>query len=397
MAQAAVQGGYPAVIEYLKSADPDRAMSFETQKVALDNSLMKNDMYSYMLPFQKNNALIDAYGALGKMGTAILRAPPGEQQAMYNVMRPLVTAVNPDAPTDVNQAAPMFMLGAAQATPPALLYGNLLMQAKMQGDVGKAILDHTKISQIYGPDSPQAQQAQNAIGDTTLSKTLANAKTAGQVVNQAGAAQISGENALKNDYDSQNKNFLTVSDNYNKIQQIKATYTDPKTKNFGPSDVALMYGIMKMIAPNAQLRQGAVATVENSGGLAQHYVHEYNSLLEGGTLSPTVRTSYIKSAQTLYDAADSGHTALTAQYKQTATDRNYNPDHVVSPVDSVYINNQSLINQKADAYATKYANQPEALQQVEKVRAQQLQKLQDEQRAKDYRSNVMLNQYGRGN
>lgn len=123
MADAGKEGGYEAVIDYLKGADPARAMQFQDAKNSLDASMMKNQVMQAALPSEKTKAMVEGYGALGNMGASILRAKPEDQQAMYDAMQPMIKTINPDAPSDVTDALPMFKLAMGQATPANIMYG----------------------------------------------------------------------------------------------------------------------------------------------------------------------------------------------------------------------------------------------------------------------------------
>lgn len=143
MSDAAQSGGYEAVVDFLKTADPERAMLFDTKKQELDRSIMGTQVMQAVGQKDMVNARVEAYGALGKMGTALLNAKEGDRAAMYQTMLPMVKAVNPDAPNSLDSnAVGMFMLAQAQATPANLLYyshknltGTLSTLGKIDSDI----------------------------------------------------------------------------------------------------------------------------------------------------------------------------------------------------------------------------------------------------------------------
>lgn len=141
MADAAQGGGFSGVINYLQTVDPTRAMQFMDAKNTLDQSMMKTDVMKALLPAQKADALVQGYGVLGKMGQAILGAPPAERAGMYQTILPILKTVNPDAPTSLNaDAAHMMLLSASQADPSNMLFANGLAstQARNASDVLQA-------------------------------------------------------------------------------------------------------------------------------------------------------------------------------------------------------------------------------------------------------------------
>ncbi len=123
MRDAAKQGGFEGVVDFLKTADPDRAMTFQSAKLDLDKKIMSTDLYSALLPVEKAKALFEGYGVLGKMGSALLNAPEKDRSNMYQTMLPMIKTINPQASSTLDgNAVSMFMLAAAQATPENILF-----------------------------------------------------------------------------------------------------------------------------------------------------------------------------------------------------------------------------------------------------------------------------------
>lgn len=138
MAKASASGGYQGVIDYLKGVDPDRAMSFTQNKLALDASMAKNDVMQAALPGMKVQAMVDGYKALGNMGYALLKAPPGDRDNMYKTMLPMIRTVNPDAPDSLDGGGTsMMMLAASQADNKSLLATTGLGQNVMKTQIGQ--------------------------------------------------------------------------------------------------------------------------------------------------------------------------------------------------------------------------------------------------------------------
>lgn len=176
MATAAGKGGYEGVIDYLKGVDPEKAIAFTKEKLDLDKSIMQNDMYKFMTPIEKEKALVDGYGSLGKLGMALAKAPPGQQQAMYDLMKPMVKAINPNAPDDVAHTLPMFMLSAYQAIPNNQLfkYNDGIQQA--ESNVGKINNDiQRRINAGADPQTDPALQSLIAQRDQYKTKGEQNA------------------------------------------------------------------------------------------------------------------------------------------------------------------------------------------------------------------------------
>lgn len=142
MRLAAQDGGYSGVIKYLEKANPERALIFTSAKEKLDSQIMENDvMRAIKIPAMQQDALLDSYGKLGKMGAALLQAPAEFRDAMYEKMLPVAKLINPSMPDNLQEAAPMFLLAAAQATPVNQLFKHEDGVYQAQHTVGKLNAD----------------------------------------------------------------------------------------------------------------------------------------------------------------------------------------------------------------------------------------------------------------
>lgn len=395
MAKAAQDGGYEGVIDYLKTVDPDRALAFHKAKLELDKSMMQNDMYKTMLPIEKGKALIDGYGALGKMGSALLSAPPEGRQAMYDYMKPMVKAINPNAPDNVNATVPMFTLAAFQATPANLLYGNKIANQTMQSNTGKLVSDINRAAALYGPDSDEVKALRQTLDANIRNKNLSGAQMLNAMTSMVGKNQMNQEAVLRKDFYNQNKNFATMQDQYNKIQTIKETYNNPNAGSLGPSDLSLMFTFMKILDPTSVVREGEQASFKNAGSVPDKIRSQYNSLLKGGTISPNLRNEYLKTATQLYEASKSSFETSKKQYEDIATQKGLNPQSIIMNLNSTLENQSKIINSKADAMLQKYSNNPDAIKRIENLRDSQLNELRRGQDQQDYNAEKFLQKYGR--
>ena len=139
MQQAAEQGGYGGVIDFLKTADPFKAVQFHAEKIKLDQSIMSTDVMRAVAPNEIGKAKLEAYGVIGKMGRAIMQAEPADQEKMFRTMRPMMEQVfgKDGAPNSLAEALPMYMLAVAQATPENQLFESNKTSMVLQSDLGK--------------------------------------------------------------------------------------------------------------------------------------------------------------------------------------------------------------------------------------------------------------------
>ena len=159
MAAASQDGGYEGVIDFLKVNDPEKALEFTQSKLALDKSIMSNEVMKATSKRDIANAMVESYGVIGKMGAAILQAPASDLNSMYQQMLPILKTVNPEAPTNLNSdAVSMFMLSAAQAMPVNQLFGANKQIQNAQSQIGKLNADiENALNSGKTPDDPDIQ------------------------------------------------------------------------------------------------------------------------------------------------------------------------------------------------------------------------------------------------
>lgn len=216
MIEAAKDGGYAGVIDYLRTADPAQALSFEKQKDELDRSLMQTDVMRAAMPSTLGKIQLEAYGALGNMGAAILKADPSDRENMYQQILPMVKSINPNAPSSLNEkAVGMFMLAAAQATPANQLFKSQQQMLTAQSQLGKLDMDiRSRMAAGVAPDDPtmkalmaKRDQALNNSQQSELDNTLAQLnmiKTRGQIDQQ----RVSATEKVNQNLQNSSKDFL---------------------------------------------------------------------------------------------------------------------------------------------------------------------------------------------
>ncbi len=137
MANAAQLGGYNGVISYLEQQDPERAIDFTKRKLALDESIMNNEVLRATSKKDIASAMAESYGIIGKMGASIFMAPPDQQEAMYSKLLPILRTVDPNAPDNLAEGTPNLMLGMAQSMPANAFWANKTTAQQAQSAAGK--------------------------------------------------------------------------------------------------------------------------------------------------------------------------------------------------------------------------------------------------------------------
>lgn len=365
MVASAKEGGYAGVIHFLETADPTKAIEFTKSKLSLDKDMMSNDLFSSMLPVEKAKALAEGYGILGKMGTAIAKAPADQRQAMYDQMMPLVKTVNPNAPKDIQSATPMFMLSIAQATPENVLFQTKKTAADLSSEVGKTLDDIHKATTYYGADSPQVKQLAQNLTDQQTNLKLNQAK-----IQAITADKLNGKSKDYSSYETymtgymkdQSKDFLAVQDAYNKTKDIPVESKNGETMTF--SDINLIQNLIRSIVPKAGNRfQGAngVKLIDESMSLPESVTKMQEKVSHGLALSKDERIAAKTQIALNYDSARQGYEGQKNNVVQAALSKGANPNNIVMP----YTNPKTI-----DA-------QPLNINQLGQLRDQQIQAAND--------------------
>jgi len=140
----------------------------------------------------------------------------------------------------------------------------------------------------------------------------------------AGAGDGGGfddETKLRGEFLKQSQDFVAVRDGYSRLQAASRDQT-------GASDIALVYGFMKMLDPGSVVREGEFATAANAGGIPDRVIALYNSVLNGEKLSDDVRASFLQQGQRQFEAAQQRQAALEEQYRSLSEQYRFDPRRI---------------------------------------------------------------------
>lgn len=293
MMEAAKDGGYEGVIDYLKVADPTKAMEFTKSKTELDRSLMQTDVMKAAMPGTIAKVQAEAYGALGSMGAALLKSAPADREAMYQNMLPMVKAINPNAPKALNNdAIGMFMLAAAQATPVNQLFKSNQQALTAQSQLGKLDLDiRSRMAAGVSPDDPtikaliaKRDQTTDMAQQAQLNNTVAQLdliKSQGQIDQQ----KVNATEKVNQNLNTGSKDFL----NFVSVMQSTDASRNALTKDPANSQAqqALARGFAKAYN-SGSLTDKDVAIAFSAVGLPD-LQKKFTSMISGNAvnLNPT--------------------------------------------------------------------------------------------------------------
>ena len=116
-----------------------------------------------------------------------------------------------------------------------------------------------------------------------------------EVGGASGKEAFGNEKQLRGEFDKQAKNFDEALLGFEKVQ--KAAMADTAT---GATDIALIFGYMKVIDPTSVVREGEFATAEEAGGVGAKIRNTYNKLVKGERLTQEVRDQFVRAARSQF-------------------------------------------------------------------------------------------------
>ncbi len=137
----AQEGGYNGAVDYLMKHKPELAQAVQTAKYDLDKGIMANGAFKDAGgdPIKQTKTLTEGYEIIGKFASMIGQAKdPEEAAAMYKQALPMLKAVVPDAPDQLDDKAHAILtLAAAQAMPASQLFKLNQEKQSAESTVGK--------------------------------------------------------------------------------------------------------------------------------------------------------------------------------------------------------------------------------------------------------------------
>lgn len=347
MSQAAQQGGYHGVIDYLRNADPVMALQFEKAKSELDKSIMENQTYQLAHSNDKTEVMLQGYQMLGGIGATLLKAKPEERDATYQSLLPVIKQIDPNMPDKLDTSAVAKLgLGMSLSTPAAILYDTSKQIGKSQSEMGQLLDDYQRAVMQYGADSQQASILKKSINDKNAYLDRLQLQTANTVATN----NRSGESQLRNQWFQQTKSVNQMAQSNSAVQMASKSATNPDGSIKGPDDMAVIYNYYKMLDPNSVIMPGEYANAENTKGWTDAMRVQYNKVWSGDKLDDRQREAFAKSAQDLFENKAQSYYSLKSQFSDIAKRNGFNPENVI--VDQV----QSLMPKPPDA-AIQYLQQ----------------------------------------
>ena len=95
------------------------------------------------------------------------------------------------------------------------------------------------------------------------------------------------------------------------------------------SDMALIFGFMKLLDPNSTVREGEYATAQNATGIPGRVANAYNKAIDGVILNIDQRNDFLGQSKKQYDARLGEYKELKTTYTKLAKRKGFDPENVV--------------------------------------------------------------------
>ena len=187
-----------------------------------------------------------------------------------------------------------------------------------------AILKPQEIQFATSLENAQQQRAERAARATQSALDRGSMREAADA--QRAYQRASG---LSDNYRAEKavKDYATVAPQYAIMADaLKRSETDP-----GPADLALIYSYMKILDPQSTVREGERADAAKAGSIPQRIWAQYNSLIEGGNLSPALRKQYTEQAKEIVRSYSKAKGVIDKSYTERAGRAKVNPEDVIIP------------------------------------------------------------------
>lgn len=170
----------------------------------------------------------------------------------------------------------------------------------------------------------EAKRKQDAAAFEQKLKLMQFAQKEREIAGTAGKEAFGNEKQLRSEFDKQAKTFDAARLGFEKVQ--KAAMTETPT---GATDLALIFGYMKVIDPISTVREGEFATAEKAGGVSEQLRNLYNKVRTGQRLTPTVRKQFIQAARTQFQPYMEMQKIVEDRYTNLSTAYKLDPTKVV--------------------------------------------------------------------
>lgn len=226
------------------------------------------------------------------------------------------------APVRVEKAIPV-----AQASQPRDI--SKYVQAWADPSVASSAAD--KVAEIMGSEYayPEITQFKNKSGNVGYRVNIPKKLTRKELAESKTSTEPSfkDEKELRQEYLGLTKDYKTIQSAWRSIRSAgERKETDPPSP---ASDMALIFGFMKLLDPNSTVREGEYATAQNATGIPGRVANAYNKAIDGVILNIDQRNDFLGQSKKQYDARLGEYKELKTTYTKLAKRKGFDPENVV--------------------------------------------------------------------
>lgn len=260
LAEAVKVGGYSEGIEYLKGVDPNRAIAFHAKKLDLDNRILKNDVMQSVAPLEKQKAMFESYGTLGKMSVGIMGLPADQQAKAYKMMLPAFKKIDPGLPDEYTADAQIALqLYQAQGTPENILYSTSKNQITARSKLAKIGQDiDSRVAMGLSPETDPTLKALVAEQKGLQQKAEAGSLQLLETQMKMAKTQQQATESFNKTLNSESSDFRKAFDSYTQVK----SHIDALKEN--PQNTYSQSVIQRMFIKS--INQGAMSIADEALG-----------------------------------------------------------------------------------------------------------------------------------
>jgi hypothetical protein len=245
------------------------------------------------------------------------------------------------APVRVEKAIPV-----AQASQPRDI--SKYVQAWADPSVASSAAD--KVAEIMGSEYayPEITQFKNKSGNVGYRVNIPKKLTRKELAESKTSTEPSSkdEKELRQEYLGLTKDYKIIQSAWRSIRAAgERKETDPPSP---ASDMALIFGFMKLLDPTSTVREGEYATAQNATGIPGRVANAYNKAIDGVILNIDQRNDFLGQSKKQYDARLGEYSELKTTYTKLAKRKGFDPENVVlefSMPEAVVSDKENLNNQ----------------------------------------------------
>ena len=154
-----------------------------------------------------------------------------------------------------------------------------------------------------------------------------NPRDPNQKIKMSGLPET-GEGGTFDDQSKLRAEYLKRTQEFTTTQTAFQRITAAAKDQTGASDIAMVYGFMKMLDPTSAVREGEYATAENAAGIPAQVRTMWNKVVDGQRLDPTTRRDFLQQASRQYAEQRTGYDQIRTQYEQLAEQYGFDPSDI---------------------------------------------------------------------